>query len=111
MLKLLKVLLLLVHLVNTADVTDEVEDTNPEGSCSRDGPSESCDSAPSGGDDADEGQIDPSDMYKNTVVETLDDDNFEELVLKSDAVWMIKLYSPTCGHCKAMHGEWVTAAK
>jgi len=30
MLKLLKVLLLLVHLVSTAEVTDEVEDTNPE---------------------------------------------------------------------------------
>jgi len=113
MLKLLKVLLLLVHLVNTADVTDEVEDTNPEGSCSRDG-SDSCDSAPAGDDDDDdeeETRIDPSDMYRNTIVETLDDDNFDETVLNSDAVWMIKLYSPTCGHCKAMHGEWVRAAE
>jgi hypothetical protein len=24
---------------------------------------------------------------------------------------MIKLYSPTCGHCMSMHGEWVRAAE
>jgi thioredoxin-like negative regulator of GroEL len=115
MLKLLKVLLLLVHLVNTAEVTDEAEDTNPAGSCSRDGPSEGCDSDPkkggADGEEEEEYHIDRSDMYKNTVVETLNDENFEEKVLKSDHVWLIKLYSPACGHCKAMHGEWVKAAK
>lgn len=50
-------------------------------------------------------------MYKNTVVTTLNDANFEDEVMKSDSVWMIKLYSPTCGHCKAMHEDWVKAAK
>jgi len=62
-------------------------------------------------DDEGGGAFDPSDMYKGTAVVTLDDENFEKTVLNSEFVWLIKVYSPTCGHCKAMHGEWVKAAK
>lgn len=115
MLKLLKVLLLLVHLVGAAEVSDEVEDTNP-GSCSKDGPSDSCDSAKDEKKGAkaeeEEDVFDASDMYAGALnIVTLDDDNFDQTVLNSDAVWLIKVYSPTCGHCKAMHADWVKAAK
>lgn len=46
--------------------------------------------------------------------------NFEQIVLKSNEVWMVEFFAPYvfhgvfhcswCGHCKAMKDEWIKAA-
>ena len=36
----------------------------------------------------------------------LTDSNFDELVLKSDDLWMVEFYAPWCGHCKRLEPEW-----
>eukprot|EP00828_Plagiopyla_frontata_P031191 TRINITY_DN4102_c0_g1_i1.p1 TRINITY_DN4102_c0_g1~~TRINITY_DN4102_c0_g1_i1.p1 ORF type:complete len:309 (-),score=68.32 TRINITY_DN4102_c0_g1_i1:153-1079(-) len=40
----------------------------------------------------------------------LTDSNFEELVLGSDDLWMIKFYAPWCGHCKQLAPIWTQLA-
>jgi protein disulfide-isomerase A6 len=35
-------------------------------------------------------------------VTTLTEANFEELVLKSDKLWLVEFYAPWCGHCKKL---------
>jgi len=37
-------------------------------------------------------------------------DNFAELVLNSDHVWLVEFYAPWCGHCKSLAPAWDTAA-
>ncbi|KAI3381784.1 hypothetical protein SNEBB_002037 [Seison nebaliae] len=43
-------------------------------------------------------------------VVTLTDQNFEELVYNSDKMWLVEMYAPWCGHCKALAPEWAAAA-
>nr|XP_057912484.1 protein disulfide-isomerase A6 [Doryrhamphus excisus] len=46
---------------------------------------------------------------KKDVVE-LTDDNFNEMVLESNEVWMVEFFAPWCGHCKNLEPEWAAAA-
>jgi len=42
---------------------------------------------------------------------TLTDDNFDEIVMKSNDVWLIGFFAPWCGHCKAILPDWEEAAR
>uniref|UniRef100_A0A3Q3VP97 Protein disulfide-isomerase A6 n=1 Tax=Mola mola TaxID=94237 RepID=A0A3Q3VP97_MOLML len=46
---------------------------------------------------------------KKDVVE-LTDDNFDQMVLGSDDVWLVEFFAPWCGHCKNLEPEWAAAA-
>ncbi|XP_077408848.1 protein disulfide-isomerase A6 isoform X1 [Vanacampus margaritifer] len=46
---------------------------------------------------------------KKDVVE-LTDDNFDNMVLDSDDVWLVEFFAPWCGHCKNLEPEWAAAA-
>ncbi|XP_023690500.1 protein disulfide-isomerase A6 [Paramormyrops kingsleyae] len=46
---------------------------------------------------------------KKDVME-LTDDNFDQLVLASEEVWMVEFFAPWCGHCKNLEPEWAAAA-
>ncbi|CAG03659.1 unnamed protein product [Tetraodon nigroviridis] len=46
---------------------------------------------------------------KKDVVE-LTDDNFDQMVLEGDEVWMVEFFAPWCGHCKNLEPEWAAAA-
>ncbi|PIA36897.1 hypothetical protein AQUCO_03200097v1 [Aquilegia coerulea] len=36
--------------------------------------------------------------------------NFDELVLKSNELWIVEFFAPWCGHCKKLAPEWKKAA-
>jgi len=40
----------------------------------------------------------------------LTDDNFDDLLMKSDDLWIVEFYAPWCGHCKRLEPEWNQAA-
>jgi len=44
-------------------------------------------------------------------VAVLTQQNFEKLVTKSEAVWIVKFYAPWCGHCRSLQPEYDAAAK
>lgn len=37
--------------------------------------------------------------------------NFKSKVLDSDEFWLVKFYSPNCGHCVSMAAEFEEAAE
>uniref|UniRef100_A0A0D3B4M4 protein disulfide-isomerase n=1 Tax=Brassica oleracea var. oleracea TaxID=109376 RepID=A0A0D3B4M4_BRAOL len=37
--------------------------------------------------------------------------NFDELVIKSNDLWIVEFFAPWCGHCKKLAPEWKKAAK
>lgn len=48
---------------------------------------------------------------RNSGVVTLDDSNFNKLVVSSDDLWAIEFYAPWCGHCAALKPTWIDLAK
>ena len=38
-------------------------------------------------------------------------DNFDEMVVKDDAYWMVEFFAPWCGHCQQLAPEYEKAAK
>jgi len=40
----------------------------------------------------------------------LTDSNFDELLMKSEDLWIVEFYAPWCGHCKRLEPEWNQAA-
>jgi protein disulfide-isomerase A6 len=36
----------------------------------------------------------------------LEDENFDDLVMNSNDMWLIEFYAPWCGHCKKLEPEW-----
>lgn len=41
----------------------------------------------------------------------LTDANFDNLVMKSDDIWLVEFFAPWCGHCQRLEPEWKNAAK
>ncbi|CAN0596258.1 unnamed protein product, partial [Ectocarpus sp. 12 AP-2014] len=40
----------------------------------------------------------------------LTENNFKEMVLDSDEMWLVEFFAPWCGHCKKLEPEWESAA-
>ncbi|GFR51819.1 hypothetical protein Agub_g14281 [Astrephomene gubernaculifera] len=49
-------------------------------------------------------------FYAGTSVVTLTADNFRTEVVKSKDLWLVEMYAPWCGHCKALKPAWIEAA-
>lgn len=47
----------------------------------------------------------------NSDVIDLTERNFDELVTKSDSLWIVEFYAPWCGHCQQFVPEYAKAAK
>jgi len=58
----------------------------------------------SGGKKSSSGAGDAKDVVELT------DSNFEELVLKSNDMWLVEFFAPWCGHCKSLAPHWQSAA-
>ena len=43
-------------------------------------------------------------------VVSLTESNFDSLVDRGDAVWVVEFFAPWCGHCKALVPEYSKAA-
>lgn len=51
-------------------------------------------------------------MYpSNSDVIDLTPSNFDKLVLRDDAIWVVEFYAPWCGHCQSLKPEYEKAAK
>jgi protein disulfide-isomerase A6 len=44
-------------------------------------------------------------------VTVLSDSTFDEIVLKSNDIWIVEFYAPWCSHCKKLKPEYEQAAK
>jgi protein disulfide-isomerase A6 len=73
---------------------------NAGGSCG--GGGDSCGGGGSGGSTG--GSTDSKDVV------VLTDSNFDEVLMKSDDLWIVEFYAPWCGHCKRLEPEWNQAA-
>ena len=40
----------------------------------------------------------------------LTDNNFDDLVLNSEDMWLVEFFAPWCGHCKNLEPHWASAA-
>lgn len=50
-------------------------------------------------------------MYaSNSAVVELRPNNFDNLVLNSDHIWVVEFYAPWCGHCQQLMPEYDKAA-
>jgi len=50
-------------------------------------------------------------MYaSNSAVVDLRSNNFDNLVLNSDHIWVVEFYAPWCGHCQQLMPEYDKAA-
>lgn len=50
-------------------------------------------------------------MYaSNSAVIDLRPNNFDNLVLNSDHIWVVEFYAPWCGHCQQLTPEYDKAA-
>lgn len=50
-------------------------------------------------------------MYNsNSAVIDLRPNNFDNLVLNSDHIWVVEFYAPWCGHCQQLMPEYDKAA-
>jgi len=47
----------------------------------------------------------------NSPVVQLTEQNFDQLVIKSDQLWLVEFFAPWCGHCKNLTPEWEKAAR
>ena len=64
--------------------------------------------------DTEEAEVMPSDMTEEEVdagLEIIDEHNFNEKVMHSHDIWMLKFSAPWCHHCNQMKPNWISAAK
>ena len=47
----------------------------------------------------------------NPNIVVLNDNNFDDEIQKNELMWLIAIYSPTCGICKNLLPQWVKAAE
>jgi len=52
-------------------------------------------------------------MYEepDSDVVLLTDENYDEIIMNSEGVWMLELFQLNCGYCRAMLEDWKLAAK